>query len=150
MTRSSGAVPPPCAAPRRRAVLQAGGASALLLGAAPLVAGCSGEDETSPAVTDADGTVRVPAADTPVGDSTYYPDPKIIVSQAEEGRFMAFDAVCPHEGCATSDRRDGQLLCPCHGSLFDPATGEVLAGPASTGLRVLTVEVDGEELLVRG
>ena len=150
MTRSSGAVHPPCAAPRRRTVLRAGGASALLLGAAPVLTGCSGEDEASPAVTEADGTVRVPAADTPVGGSTYYPDPKVIVSRTAEGGYVAFDAVCPHQGCATSERRDDQLVCPCHDSRFDPATGAVLSGPATTGLRTLTVEVDGEELLVRG
>ena len=150
MSCTCGTTSTPSTAPGRRTLLRAGGASALLLGATPLLAGCAGPDEASPSVTDPDGTVRVPVADTPVGGSTYYADPKVVVSQVAAGSFVAFDAVCPHEGCATSDRRDGQLVCPCHGSRFDPATGDVLSGPAGTGLRVLGVEVDGEELLIRG
>ncbi|MGC5585736.1 Rieske 2Fe-2S domain-containing protein [Ornithinimicrobium sp. W1665] len=151
-SRTAGTTPPSCGAPARRSVLRAGGASALLLGATPLLAGCGddGQASTGVSATDPDGTVRVPAADTPVGGSTYYADPKVVVSHVEEGSYVAFDAVCPHEGCATSDRRDDQLVCPCHNSRFDPATGDVLAGPAPTGLRVLSVEVDGEDLLVRG
>jgi Rieske Fe-S protein len=131
--------------PTRRAVL--GGCAA---GAAALLAACGGP----PAPTlEADGAVRVPQADTPVGSSTYYPGAgaRIIVTQPAEGEWHAFDATCTHEGCMTSGSDDaGNLVCPCHGSAFDPATGAPVAGPAEEPLAARTVEVDGQDLLIRG
>lgn len=146
--RSGPDVAGPCTAgPSRRTVLRSGGIAA---GTLALV-GCGDGDAASPVQTEADGAFRVPTSDTVAGSSTYYPEARIIVSQPTDGDFRAFDARCPHQGCMTSDTgQDGELLCPCHGSRFDPASGEVLAGPATTGLTALTVETDGEDLLIRG
>lgn len=130
----------------RRAVL-GGGCG---VGATGLLSACGGEDTRS-AETAGDGSVRVPAADTPVGGSTYYRGADVIVSQPREGSFTAFDATCPHQGCQTSSRgSDGELVCPCHNSAFDPATGEVVSGPATSGLTVLPVSVEGADLVIRG
>lgn len=35
-----------------------------------------------------------------------------------------------------------ELDCPCHGSRFDAANGEVLAGPATTHLPEISVTVE--------
>lgn len=142
----TGLVRNPRAGVSRRTLL-CGGCAA---GAVGLLAACGRQDRRS-AEPAADGTVRVPAADTPAGSSTYYRGAKIVVSQPVEGEFIAFDAVCPHQGCQTSERgADGQLVCPCHDSTFDPATGEALSGPATRGLTVLPVSVEGADLVIRG
>jgi Rieske Fe-S protein len=43
--------------------------------------------------------------------------------------------------------KDGQLACPCHGSIFDPANGAaVVNGPAESPLPEIPVEVRNEEI----
>jgi Rieske Fe-S protein len=139
-----------CCASRRQ-VLRAAGAAALVPAGSLALAGCGqGSTSASEPTVGADGTVTVPADDTPVGGSTYYPDAKIVVTHPAEGDYRAFDATCPHQGCATSGSDDGVLVCPCHGSQFDAATGDVVQGPAETGLTALTATLDGGDLQIRG
>ena len=49
------------------------------------------------------GTAIGPAKDVPVGGAASFTDPGTgdpsIVIQAKAGKFVAFDAVCPHAGC---------------------------------------------------
>jgi thiosulfate dehydrogenase (quinone) large subunit len=62
------------------------------------------------------------------------------VIQPKAGNFVAFDAVCPHAGCTVGyDHSTASLVCPCHGSQFNAATGAVKVGPASTGLKSIAV-----------
>ncbi len=59
----------------------------------------------------------------------------------------AYSAVCPHQGCTVAPLGD-RLVCPCHGSSFDPASGAVLQGPATSDLTAVPVAVvDGEVVL---
>lgn len=138
-----------CCASRRQ-LLQGAGAATLATASAGLLSACGGSATPSAASTAPDGAVVVPASDTEVGASTYYRDAKVIVSQPQEGTFVAFDSRCPHLGCAVSDSEDDTLVCPCHGSRFDPSTGEVLVGPATTGLTVLEVTAEDGDLQIRG
>jgi thiosulfate dehydrogenase [quinone] large subunit len=70
-------------------------------------------------------------------------DPGIVLHKG--GKFLAYDAVCPHAGCPVGySKSANQFLCPCHGSAFDVETGAVLAGPASYGLTPLKV-VEGSD-----
>jgi len=90
------------------------------------------------------GTAIGAVKDVPVGGSTSFTDPSSgdpsIVIQAKAGEFVAFDAVCPHAGCSVGyDQSAGQIVCPCHGSQFNAATGAVESGPAATGLKPITV-----------
>jgi len=90
------------------------------------------------------GTAIGPAKDVPVGGAASFTDPRTgdpsIVIQATAGKFLAFDAVCPHAGCTVQyDPSAALLICPCHGSQFNPATGAVQSGPAATGLNPITV-----------
>ncbi len=65
-------------------------------------------------------------------------DPGIVVNA--QGTFYAYDAVCPHAGCAVSYAPSNNLLvCPCHGSEFQVATGAVIVGPSPHGLAKLKV-----------
>jgi Rieske Fe-S protein len=74
-------------------------------------------------------------------------NPAVLVRTAE-GKFVAYSAVCPHEGCTVAYRRDIQkLVCPCHGSIFDPAEGaKVEAGPARQPLAKLRIHVENGEV----
>ena len=85
------------------------------------------------------GTAIGPASDVPVGGSASFTDPATndpsLVIQPTSGKFVAFDAVCPHAGCTVAYAPSaGVIACPCHGSEFDAATGVVLRGPAASGL----------------
>lgn len=70
--------------------------------------------------------------------------PAVLV-HLDSGDFVAYSAICTHQQCKVA-YRDGQLACPCHGSVYDPANGaEVLTGPAPQPLAEIPVEVrDGQ------
>ena len=90
------------------------------------------------------GTAIGPAKDVPVGGAASFTDPRTgdpsIVIQATAGKFVAFDAVCPHAGCTVEyDQSAALIICPCHGSQFNAATGAVETGPAATGLNPITI-----------
>lgn len=75
-----------------------------------------------------------------------------VVSFAAEG-VVAYSGVCTHTGCPVSQwNADAKhLVCPCHGSEFDPADrARVTTGPAPRRLAVLPLRLDGDELVVRG
>jgi len=90
------------------------------------------------------GTRIGPATGVPVGGAASFQDPASgdpsLVIQPTAGKFLAFDAVCPHAGCIVQyDQGNEIFVCPCHGSQFNGHTGAVEAGPAPTGLARITV-----------
>ncbi len=108
----------------------------------------SGQAPSDEAPSGADPAAAAQVSDVPVGGATFVESSNAVLTQPVAGDFRAFDATCPHQGCAVRDVQDGQLACPCHGSRFDPATGEVLQGPATRGLTALGVTVDGDGLVL--
>ena len=70
-------------------------------------------------------------------------DPAVVI-KLEDGSFVAFDALCTHEGCRVGyDTVAAVIVCPCHGAEFDPADhGAVLAGPTNIPLPELPLVVD--------
>jgi Rieske Fe-S protein len=71
--------------------------------------------------------------------------PAVLV-HLENGDFAAYSAVCTHQGCTVA-YKNGQLACPCHGSVFDPANNaQVVNGPARRPLPEIPVEVRGGEV----
>ena len=87
-------------------------------------------------------------ADVPVGSaiSVEGPGGALIVAQPTAGEVVGFDATCPHQGCKVAPRGD-VLVCPCHGSRFQAATGKVLNGPARADLTRVQVTVDGTSIV---
>ncbi len=90
-----------------------------------------------------------PASRLPPGQAAYYRDPANgspdILVRDGQGALAAHSAVCTHAGC-TVQYSGGQLVCPCHGSIFNAATGAVLQGPAVTPLPARRVIERGGEL----
>ena len=90
------------------------------------------------------GTAIGTATQVPVGGSATFTDPSSgdpsLVIQHTTGQFVAFDAVCPHAGCTVAYQSGSNMIvCPCHGSEFDPKSGAVILGPATSGLTPIKV-----------
>ena len=67
-----------------------------------------------------------------------------------EGSYHAVDAVCPHAYALLNlgQLYDDELVCSVHGSTFNVKTGEVLSPPASQGLTVYSVRLEGDDILI--
>jgi Rieske Fe-S protein len=152
----------------RRAVLgvTAAGAAGLLTAACGGGGSCStgtasGSDPTSGSAdptTDASGGL-VATSDVPVGSGVFVENGKIIanpgaqeqltavVTQPSAGVFKAFNATCTHMSCTVGEIKNGQIICPCHGSEYSIKDGSVTSGPAPKPLRSIAVKVDGDKVV---
>lgn len=88
------------------------------------------------------------ASEVPVGGGVIYPDAKVIVTQPTKGTFLAFSALCTHQGFAINKIADGVMTCPLHGSQFSVADGAAVKGPATSALGKVDLKVDGDSLIV--
>ena len=88
----------------------------------------------------------------PAGSGTNFAfgsKPALIV-RGKDGSFAAFLATCTHLGCTVAyDAKAGAVRCPCHGGVYDAATGKNLGGPPPKPLRRLDAVVEGGKLVVR-
>ncbi len=71
-----------------------------------------------------------------------------IVLIRESTGLRALQAECPHAGYVVITNGGPELLCPAHNSLFSVKNGDVLRGPASTGLKSYEVSESGGEIFV--
>lgn len=73
--------------------------------------------------------------------------PVLVVHHGE--RYFALSAICTHmEDCQLEwDVERGQIVCPCHGCVFD-LYGNVARGPASVPLARVGLERSGERLFL--
>jgi thiosulfate dehydrogenase [quinone] large subunit len=139
-----------------------GGAGSTALSAGTPASGGSTTTTTAPpgATTTtgaaAAGTRIGLASQVPVGGAATFTDPASgdpgLILQLTQGQFVAYDAVCPHAGCTVGYSAGAKLIvCPCHGSEFDPSTGAVISPPAPRGLTPIHVAVDSQgQLLADG
>jgi Rieske Fe-S protein len=129
----------------RRAALGVGGAGATALVLAACTPGGSSSDgspggqdagggtgesaDTSSAPTLATGAVVAKLSDVPVGGTfiaTVDGSP-IALAQPTAGSVVAYSAICTHQQCVIM-AASAEFDCPCHGSIFEAATGEPRAG----------------------
>lgn len=130
----------------RRTVLATTACAACVVAASACTA--SPTQDSAAQLTSAQGLVRL--AEIPVGGAVDVRTPtggSIIVAQPHAGAVVAFSAVCTHQGCEVRPG-NGNLRCPCHGSLFDTATGNVLHGPALRPLDAIPVHIDGGSVVL--
>jgi 3-phenylpropionate/trans-cinnamate dioxygenase ferredoxin subunit len=91
------------------------------------------------------------AGDVPEGEVRAFDVGGTTVAVAHvEGSWFAFDDTCTHRQCSLSEGEvwGDVIMCPCHGSEFSLATGEVMNGPATDPVRSYEVRVEGDELQV--
>ena len=89
-------------------------------------------------------------ADVPDGGGIVLGDQHVVLVR-DGDRVHGLSATCTHQGCTVGPVSDGRVTCPCHGSVFDVPTGDVLTGPASGPLPTVPVEVrDGAVYLSGG
>jgi Rieske Fe-S protein len=137
----------------RRGLIVAG--SATVAGASAFaLAACStaAEDPTtsdSPPEGLQSGTELAELADIPVGGSVgvQVDGSAVLLSQPQDGEAKAFSAICRHQGCVVA-AAGASLDCPCHGSRYDAATGEVLNGPSTLPLIAIEVTVVDGRVMV--
>ncbi|MDE9364518.1 Rieske (2Fe-2S) protein [Luteipulveratus sp. YIM 133132] len=160
--------------PTRRHVVRGVGAGGMALAAATGLAACgddsgssaggstsAAEGSSSSASTSsaassaaptssaaAGGGITVPASKVAVGGGFIDKDQKVVVTQPESGTFKAFSAVCTHEGCTVDKVASKKIECPCHGSAFDIATGDVVDGPAKKPLPSKTATLSGDTITI--
>ncbi len=72
----------------------------------------------------------------------------VFVKRTEDEGVTAFLGRCSHMGCTVGwDEGDGSFHCPCHDGRFDEE-GEVVAGPATSGLTRLPASVEDGDVRV--
>jgi Rieske Fe-S protein len=85
----------------------------------------------------------------PVGGGKIFDTQLVVITQPSAGEFKAFSAVCTHMGCTVNQISGGKIECPCHGSEYSVATGDVLRGPAPRPLAVKQIKVSGDSIFLQ-
>jgi Rieske Fe-S protein len=99
----------------------------------------------APRVPAKSAPLSVPKAEVPRRGALVYRERRVAVIREEKG-YYAIGLACTHLGCTVAVT-PGNLVCPCHGSVFD-RKGRVLKGPADRDLPRYAVEEKGDDLLV--
>jgi 3-phenylpropionate/trans-cinnamate dioxygenase ferredoxin subunit len=75
---------------------------------------------------------------------------KLVAIAHAGGSWFAFDDTCTHRQCSLSEGEiwNDVVMCPCHGSEFALATGEVMNGPAEDPVHAYEVRIEGDEVRV--
>jgi arsenite oxidase small subunit len=99
------------------------------------------------------GAVIAQESDVPTGSAIEFTDeengqPAVLV-HLQSGDFAAYSAVCTHRQCTVGYKAsEGELACPCHGSVFDPENdGAVVNGPAAKPLPKIPVRTQNGEIV---
>jgi Rieske Fe-S protein len=79
--------------------------------------------------------------DVPVSGGLVLEDAGVVLTRDSGDKVRAFSSTCTHQGCPVSSVADGVIVCPCHNSQFDAATGAPTAGPATRSLPSVAVVV---------
>jgi nitrite reductase/ring-hydroxylating ferredoxin subunit len=77
-------------------------------------------------------------------------DPCIAV-RTPQGKLVGYSQVCTHLSCAVVyDKRENQLICPCHRGVFTVDEGIPVAGPPTRPLPRIRLEQRGDQIFAVG
>ena len=95
-------------------------------------------------------STTVSAAEIPVGTAKQVDagGENVIVAQPTEGEFVAFSAVCTHQGGNVQVVEGLHLRCPLHGAEYDATDGRNTLPPAPRPLDAVPVTVQGDKLVL--
>jgi Rieske Fe-S protein len=71
----------------------------------------------------------------------------VVVTRGSGDTVHAFSSSCTHLGCEVNKVASGKIFCPCHGSVFDASTGDVVQGPASSPLPPVAVKIENGDVV---
>ncbi|WP_081844466.1 ubiquinol-cytochrome c reductase iron-sulfur subunit [Cellulomonas sp. URHE0023] len=139
----------------RRQVLARAGLVTMGVAAAGVLAACGGGSSGGSAdgagdasSSGASGGALAKLSDIPEGGALAVEDADgnpLILTQPTAGTVVALSAICTHQGCTVAAAGD-QLVCPCHGSVYDMSGGNI-SGPAPDPLPEVDVHVTNGEVL---
>ncbi|MEW6334235.1 MAG: Rieske (2Fe-2S) protein [Thermodesulfobacteriota bacterium] len=98
-----------------------------------------------PTIAPKRGLLVVEKSAIPVHGALVYRESRVAVIR-EAGEIYALGLVCTHLGC-TVGVTPQELICPCHGSVFD-RRGNVVKGPADRPLVRYPFEERGDRVAV--
>ncbi len=140
----------------RKEFLSAIGLSTGALVFASCLGGCnkSSTDSNSGNVTPApsvDFTLDLTlAANAPLlSNGGYIYSNGVIVAKTTTGSFIAVSKACTHQGTDVQYTNTNQFYCPNHGAIFS-ASGGVVSGPVTTGLKSYSTALNGNMLRIFG
>jgi cytochrome b6-f complex iron-sulfur subunit len=123
------------------------------IGASWLLSACGKSSTTTPAAAGPNVNFTIDLSTTQYSslktNGNYVYVNSIIVARDSSGNFIALYEVCPHAGCTIMFNGTNQFPCPCHGSIFDES-GNVVQGPATSGVKKYTCTLNGTILTVQG
>jgi cytochrome b6-f complex iron-sulfur subunit len=109
----------------------------------------AGGSRTQPAGTDPGSSSTLATLDSiTVGEAVaaQLDGKPVLVSRPTASSAACFSAICTHQGCTVAPA-GRHLQCPCHGSVYDAATGAVISGPAPRALDRIPVVVDSGKVV---
>lgn len=127
------------------------GVSSVGLAACGSSQGGASSNTVAPASPTGPETVAMKASELPVGSkgtATLASDRTYLFYRASETEVKAYRAVCTHAGCLVEVGTGKEFACPCHGSMYDPATGAPTAGPAPRPLEPFAAKVEGSNIVI--
>src|SRR6476620_2392349 len=100
-------------------------------------------------------TVPKPIArigDVAEGQAVYFnypePDDQAMLLHLPGGEFVAYSQKCTHLSCSVYYQPDQErLYCPCHDGVFNPLTGDPVAGPPQRALPRIVLQQDGDMIV---
>jgi nitrite reductase/ring-hydroxylating ferredoxin subunit len=104
----------------------------------------------TPEATSAAGIEVCKTSDIPVGSGKRFDveGVPILITQPTKDVFRGFSAVCTHAGFVMSTVANSEITCDSHGSVFNADDGSVIRGQAQRALGKVTVEIQGDSVLV--
>lgn len=95
------------------------------------------------------------ASRIPEGQALYFNYPgaedQAMLLHLPGGQFVAFSQKCTHLSCAVYYQPNAsRLYCPCHEGVFNPTTGDPVAGPPRRRLPRILLRQDGDVIWAVG